>query len=738
MDRWLALFLEHGLADTADIVDEQQPKKSRISEALNGSAGSAGLTNGDDTTGLKHLQRSSTFEADLHSDNSIDADIGLAHTLYLDFESRHTGNSPLKRAGAWRYADDPHTEILTLVYQNGDAAPRLWVPSDGLSGSLVALAADPAISFVCFGDFELAVWECIMVARYGFPKIPISRWVNAQASCSYLALPRSLGKVLPVLGAPIVKDEAGRRLVLSLSRPIRKTGAYPDVTPEALERIHAYNKIDVEGLAAIHAATGKLPLRERQIWELDQQINQRGIQIDLEFVRAAKIIAEASKENLFDEFAGLTDGLTPYQVGATREWLKGRGFPITNLQDDTVSSALDELVLPDDVRRVLQLRLIAAPTSLTKLDAMLACAGSDGRARGLFQYHAATPGRWSAQLLQPQNLPRPIVDIAVNDIETLVAVIKSKDPAALLRWGQPIEVLASALRFALTAAEGAQFGVGDFAMIETCVLLALAGQHDKCKLIADGVDIYKDMAAAIYRLDRDAFMAIPKDALTLKQQQQRHTGKNTVLGCGYGMGGDTFYQRYCRHLGAEEGKQFATKVVYTDYRKSWAPKVSKLWKNLERTALRAMHCPGVITKAEPGITYQLDTKAGLPCLVCRLLNGKLLHYMNARVGESRFGYPTWSYWAYRRGQWREVEPFGGQLVENVVQALARELLVEAMFRFESRGFPVVMHCHDEIAVEHPGITKSLVKEIMTEPPQWAAELGAPISVEAWTGRRYRK
>jgi DNA polymerase len=429
---------------------------------------------------------------------------------------------------------------------------------------------------------------------------------------------------------------------------------------------------------------------------------------------------------------------------------------LPDLQDETVNDALEDLVLPDDVRRVLEVRQIVGPTSLKKLDAMLACVGTDGRARGLFQYHAATPGRWSAQLIQPQNLPRPTVEIDKDEIENLVAAVKAVDIDALARWGEPIEVLSSALRFALMAADGCQFGVGDFSLIETCVLLALAGQHDKCDLIRSGVDIYRDMASTIYGLDHDSFVAIPKDDLTIEQTAQRLAGKTTILGCGYQMGVDAFRLRYCRHMEPEEGKRFAEDTVRIHYRQRGAPKVPMLWRELEYAARRAMLNPGKVIAAsesqssaaiffgkEPrqyGVSYQLDQRAGLPCLVCTLPNGKAIHYQNARLAKEfdRFGKPKWTYWAYRLGQWREKEPYGGQLTENVVQALARELLVDAMFRFEERGFPVVMHCHDEIVVESADITKELMESIMAERPDWAVKLGVPISVEAWTGRRYRK
>jgi DNA polymerase len=672
--------------------------------------------------------------------------------VHLDFETRNTNDIDLPAVGAFRYAEDPGTEILTLVYRDLDGTTQLWLPELGRCERLAALATDPTVTFVSFGDFEAVLWAKIMVPRFGFPPILVSRWLNTQAVCGYLALPRKLEKVLPVIGSSIVKDQAGNRFTLNLSKRNKK-GEHPKITREIQERVHAYNRVDVDGLTAVHNVTGILPERERQVWGLDQAVNGRGLWIDTPFCRGGKQIAESLKDALFAEFAGLTGGLKPTEVEKTREHLKGAGFTLENLQADTIEDALDDLKLDDDdegrrVRRVLQIRLITAPTSLAKLDTMLACTDADGRARGLFQYHGATPGRWSAQLLQPQNLPRPVVDIATDEIEAMVEAVKTGDPAALLRWTDPekgigpIDVLTSALRFALAAVEGTQFGVGDFSMIETCVLLALAGEHDKCRLIAEGADIYRDMAATIFGLNRETFLAIPEDKLTVEEQEWRRIGKNTILGCGFAMGADTFRRRYCRHMETEEAKEFTKKTVYTDYRKIWAPRVPRLWYSLEKAARAAMLQPGLTVTAECGIAYRFEPDAKpLPRLVCRLLNGKLIHYQKARVSPDdldRWGYPIWTHWAYRRGQWREIQPYGGQLTENVVQALARELLVDAMFRLEERGFPVVMHCHDEIVVEHPEITAELMKEIMSERPRWAVELGVPVMVKAWVGRRYRK
>jgi DNA polymerase len=422
-------------------------------------------------------------------------------------------------------------------------------------------------------------------------------------------------------------------------------------------------------------------------------------------------------------------------VQKTRAWLKERGCVLPNLESETVGDALELAGLPDDVRRVLEIRPITAATSLKKLDAMLACVGADGRARGLLQYHGAATGRWSGQLIQPQNFPRPTLEAAV-DPEELAAAVKTGDPDQLRRSGKPIDVLVSGLRCALTAADGATLGAGDFSMIEACVLLALAGQQDKCKLIAEGSDVYRDMAATIYGLYRDAFMAIPEDQLSSEQVEQRRIGKNGVLSCGYGIGAEGFYRRFCRHV--ENGKELASRIVGV-YRNQWAPAVPRLWGDLERAARRAMLRPHTTAVADCGLVYRLTTSVGLPCLVCELPNGKLLHYANARIdGADKWGRPRWVYNAYRQGQWREIEPYGGQLTENGVSALARELLVDRMFALEAAGYPIVFTVHDEIVVERPNIAKENIERIMSERPQWAEKLSVPVKAKAWVGRRYRK
>ena len=654
-------------------------------------------------------------------------------TVFCDFETRNIGGCDLTKVGAWRYSADPATEIVCFGYRVG-GVDHSWTPASDSRDPLARLAADPAAAFVCFGGFEAAIWRNVMVERHGFPPIPTQRWIDLRATASCFALPRSLDKALTALGLPIVKDEEGQRLVRTLSKPDRKTGAYPELTPAIVKRVADYNRIDTLALDAMRKqGLGALPTSERKVWELDQRINARGIAIDVGFVEAAKRIADQVMGEAFAEFAELTDGVSPLQVQKTREWLRSRKWALPNLESETVSDALELGGLPDDVRRVLEIRQIAAAASLKKLEAMLACVGADGRARGLLQYHGATTGRWSGQLIQPQNFPRPTVDV---DPEELVAAVKTGDPDELGRWGKPIDVLVSGLRHALTAADGATLGAGDFSMIECCVLLALAGQQDKCELISQGVDVYRDLAATIYGLDRAAFMAIPEYDLSPQQTEQRRIGKNGVLSSGYGIGAEGFYRRFCRHV--EGGRELAARIVGV-YRHQWAPAVPRLWRDLERAARRAMLHPNTTVAADCGVVYRLTTRIGLPCLVCELINGKLLHYANARIdGCDKWGRLRWVYNAYRQGQWRVIEPYGGQLTENAVSALARELLVDRMFALEAEGYPIVFTVHDEIVVEHPDITKETMERIMSERPPWAEKLGVPVRAKAWVGKRYRK
>ena len=265
------------------------------------------------------------------------------------------------------------------------------------------------------------------------------------------------------------------------------------------------------------------------------------------------------------------------------------------------------------------------------------------------------------------------------------------------------------------------------------MLLALAGQRDKCELIAQGVDVYRDMASTIYGLDRLAFMAIAEDDLSPEQSEQRRIGKNGVLSSGYGIGAESFYRRFCNH-----GRRQGTRRP--DCRRLSTPvgaDGSRLWRDLEYSARRAMQQPGQPVVARCGVTYELTTRVGLPCLTCSCSTGNTCTtstpgWTGSINSASRAGSATPS------SSSGAVEPYGGLLTENVVSALSRELLVNAMFALEAAGYPIVLTVHDEIIIEHADISKEIMQRIMSERPAWAEKLGVPIRAKAWIGKRYRK
>jgi DNA polymerase len=610
------------------------------------------------------------------------------------------------------------------------------------------LASGDAIFIAHNAGFEQAIWQYIMVDVFGFPPIPVDRWEDTMATCAWKALPLALEKGAKALDLPIEKDKEGNRLTLSMSRCDKKTGMLPVRTLERLQRISEYCAKDVEVETSIRHRIGLLSQQspqERQVWIYDQKINQRGVRIDLDFVRAAELVIERATKPLLAEFRDLTGGVNPGQVAKVIEWASTQGVVLDNLQkgylaellgaddegsepdagyvsnaaeDDRDVGELPVFRLPAPVRRVLNIRQMLGSASIKKLKRMRGCVGEDGRVRGLLQYHAASTGRWGGRLLQPQNFPRGVLKLPPS---VVVDALLSGEPAVVEAvCGVPaIEAVASALRHALIPDPGKVFLVGDYAGIEARIVLALAGQYDKTELMAAGHDVYMDMGSVIHGRP-----------VTSKFDPARQDGKNGVLGCGFQCGALNFNFKF---LGGKD-LDLAYKTVGA-YRNDWAPWVPKLWYALQDAALRA-------AKGEPtesfGVRYQLEDR----WLTARLPSGwQKLWYFDPQLGvDDRFDRECWSYSAFKGGKRSSVKAYGGLLTENVVQGLARGLLCAAIDRLERNGFPVVLSVHDELICEVDESCADLkaFEQLMAEPTRWAKQLRIPVAVEAWAGDRYKK
>jgi len=664
----------------------------------------------------------------------------------------------LKKAGAARYAEDPCTEVICFGFNRvGSNHPAsVWTPADGMDSEigqkLLALVTDDSVVWIAHNAFfEKMIWRKVMVEVYGWPDIPDHRWHDTMAVCAMKALPQDLDRASLVLRLGIQKDKEGSALAKSLSKPNKKTGEY-DRSPATLQRVYTYCGTDVEGEIEMHQRIGWLPAGERRVWLLDQRINQRGVKLDMDYVRACQQIVDKASAPLEREFGQIT-GLKTTQRDKFMSWLRDEGVNLPNLTKETLDELFGseedddaeydsdvDVELPVHAERALRIRRLIGSASIKKLARMEACVCADGRARGLLQYHGAGPGRWAGRLLQPQNFPRGSLEqleAGLDDagkvkkkalsVEQIVNAVLTEDPdyVHMVLGQHPMDVVVSGLRHAIVAEKGRRVVAGDFNTIELRVNLSIAGQDDKVEMLKNGADPYIDMAQLIY-----------KRPLNKKDNpEERQTGKNSVLGLGFQMGAPKFRTKYAK----EHPIEFAEEIVRI-FRKEWAPNVPQNWYGFEGAAVRAVWDRKPQEYA--GVTYQLEDG----WLTARLPSGRKLWYFNPQPVRKAMPWDetdvrlAWTYQVLKMGKWQTIDAYGGLLTENVVQALARDLMAHAMLKAEANGMPVILTVHDEIVTEPLAgdADPKALDQIMRDVPVWARELNIPVAAEVWVGDRYKK
>jgi len=687
--------------------------------------------------------------------------------LVLDFE---TANPilDLSEVGSTVYSKHWATEILCLGV-NAGGTTKLWRPSDlSTNHWLYNLGCNHSVVFIAHNvGFEKDIWRNIMVPEYGFPDVPNHRWHDTMAIAFYRGLPGKLEKLLLALGLP-GKDMKGNKLVLSLSRYDRK-GYLPKRTPELMQRVYAYCLKDVADEVAVHELLGYLPPAEQRVWNLDQEINERGLRFDLQMVRGAIGIYHDVAPRLVEEFREIT-GVNPTQRDKVLDWVRNQGVEIPDLRKETLTDLIGDFddagnggrmgdigngiaALPSNVTRALIIRALIGSSSITKYARMEKCIDSDGRIFRLLQYHGAGTGRWAGRLLNPHNMPRGIVrrrEGGSPDAELLAKAVTTGDRESVVALGlvkddgsaaHPIEVLASALRHTVVSRHGHVFLIGDWSNIEARLVLAIAGQRDKIALMVSGHDVYLDMASVIYHTE--------PGTLTKADVEKRQTGKNTVLGCGFQMGWDKFRNRYC----PKDTPKFAKGVVDA-YRNDWAPEVPGLWRDLQDAALSAVQNPGRVFDAA-GIGYRVEGG----WLVGHCPDGSRLYYYRPTLAQQKIPWKEiakdgtvidretdwmdgWSYQVSNKnmhggGKWDSpishdtrakqlgraggwVAAYGGHLVENYIQHMARQILCGALVEARRQGLDVVLHNQDELVLEVPEwcADPKILQEIMEIQPAW--------------------
>jgi DNA polymerase len=667
--------------------------------------------------------------------------------VVLDFESASACD--LTKSGAWRYAQDfstflTHVGFKLVSYNQPQRTRVIWGNAvNRVDAELHELASDPEVMFVAHNcSFEIGMFKEHMVSL-GYPMIPNERWHDTMAVAAMKSLPLGLDALIRALELPVQKDMEGHRLMLRLCKP-DKEGGWSHHTQDALSREAQYNVTDVDGQFGVHLALGGLGHDERQVWLADQRINQRGVLVDVKFINACMDVLDQVRVPMTAEFKQITGGIAPTQREKFLNWVNEQGVAMSDMKKATLDAMLDPddefgfedldqlgfEPLPYHVHRALSLRRSLASSSVAKLERMLRCASNDGRVRYTMQYHGAGTGRWAGRLIQIQNYPRgEIQERQGLTPEILADAILSRDLNRIRDlWGDDIfSAIISSLRSCIVpdVSKGRVLAVGDFAQVEARNVLSFAGHHDRA-FEMDSTDAYAELGSMIFK------RPINKH----DNPKERQIGKNGLLGSGFGLGPLGFQAKFAPNEPFE-----LAKLAIDTYRKDYAPLVPKFWYGLYQASVDAVWCNEARTYVFQGIEFRREGEF----LSMRLPSGRKIWYHRPCREKSfnpvtRNEYPAWSYMSYQGKKFRRNFMWYGQLMNNLVQGSARDLVVNGIFICEQQNMPVVFTAHDEIVVEtedRPGLALML-KQIMEDIPAWARERRFNVKAETDTMIRYRK
>lgn len=685
--------------------------------------------------------------------------------LHLDFETR--SDLDLRKVGLHVYARGQDTGIWCMAYAFDDEPVKLWFPNgaNDFPYDVHEHVFNLGEVWAHNAAFEFEIWNAIVGPHVG-AFLKIEQMVCTMAMSYAMGLPGSLDGSAAALGIKQRKDLAGSRLMLQMCQPRRiesdGTLVWWD-EPEKLNRLGQYCVQDV----VVERELGKRLLRlspyEREVWRLDQKINARGIMVDVKNAERALELVESEKDRLNAEIRKVSGNqiATCTAVQQIKTFLKEESFvDVESLAKADVVELLDSPVrLSPTARRVLELRQEAGLASTAKLKPMILGAGSDGRLRGCFQYSGAHTRRWAGRRVQLHNLKRPT--IPQKSIELAMRILGTSAMPAIdidCFIGRPMSVVSECIRSFLIAAPGHDLLACDFSAIEARVLPWLAGQEETLETFRRGDDIYVAQAANIFG---------KKQALI--DSKERQIGKVAVLALGYQGGagslgtmakayGVKFEPAFDSLLAIASDEQvksahsrwedvgekyeiseneFIARELTKIFWRQANQTIVQFWYDVENAAIEAVLEPGRKIKCR-NLVFLVNGSF----LWLRLPSGGVLCYPYPELKDIKTPWgatkKSFSYMAEDGKTWARHHAYGGSLVENITQAVARDILADAMLRLEKQGYPIVAHVHDEIIcemVEEKGSVKEMA-ELMSVVPEWA--FGLPLKAEGWRGKRYRK
>ena len=670
------------------------------------------------------------------------------HHLFIDLET--FSDVDIGKCGLYKYAQSPAFQILLFAYSLDGAPvqvvdltqPDTYLPQEVLrwlfNKDCVKHAYNAAFEWYCLTQyFKLPEAE-----NYdGFSAITwLTQWQCSMLHGMYVGYPAGLDAIGRALGLPEDKQKlsAGRALIRYFCVPCAPTKSnggrtrnLPQHDPAKWELFKTYNGQDVVTEMEIDRRLENFPVpaETQQQWVMDQIINLRGVAVDMELADSAIYLGQTVQEQLTAEARELSGLQNPNSVAQLTKWLQEEtGEDLADLRKDTVSDLLGKDLPSDATRRMLEIRKELGKTSTKKYNAVEACVCADGRIRGLLQFYGANrTGREAGRLVQVQNLPHDVVPA----MDLARQLVKERRLDALrLTYGSVTSTLSALIRTVFVAAPGKTFIDADFSAIEARVIAWLAGEEWVLEVFRTHGKIYEATASQMF--------SIPFDRIKKgnPEYSYRAKGKVATLALGYQGSSGALINMGALRSGLTEDE---LPDIVDRWRRS-NPAIVNFWYQVEAAALAAVQEGRSSTVGCVTISRECDPGNGLDFMTIKLPSGRKLYYASPHMGVNRFGKPSICYWGQNQTtkKWAPLETYGGKLVENITQAVARDCLFYSIEQLTAAGYRIVFDIHDEVVIEAPDGLADLdrVVEIMSQPIPWAP--GLPLNADGWVDGYFKK
>lgn len=669
------------------------------------------------------------------------------HHLSIDLETY--SEVSIGKAGSYRYILDPSFEILLFAYSL-DGMPVEVI--DVASGQIIPLWLKNALKNPLYIKHAYnAAFEWFALSKY-LGWLPPDQWRDTMLHALYCGYPASLDAAGKAMGLPEDKKKltTGKALIRYFCVPCKPSNAngnrtrnLPKHDPDKWKLFKEYNGQDVVTEMEIDHRLSAFPVPAfvQKQWETDLQMNVRGVAADMELVRGALVIGAIVKSRLMTEARQLSGLDNPNSIRQLAQWLTDAtdsDAEITSVTKETVATMLKQ-PQPANVQRMLEIRQELGKTSTKKYDALETCIADDGRVRGLLQFYGANrTGRWAGRLVQVQNLPRTYT----HPLPPARQLVKDRNIDGLrMMYGSINDTLSQLIRTAFVATPGNVLIDADFSAIEARVISWLAGQEWRLEVFRTHGKIYEASASQMFHVPIEKIKkGNPEYAL-------RQRGKVAELALGY-QGGVSAMRRMDVGHNLDDLSDDEVKGIVDRWRETNSM-IRDLWNIIDSAAITVITYGGAqtirseTTDAIITLACELDVITGTRYMTILLPSGRKLYYPSPEIGVNRWGNPSVSYMGQNQTtkRWERVETYGGKLVENIVQAIARDCLAIAIENLEAQGLHVVFHIHDEVVIDTPAWADEdtmleTVTKIMTKPIPWAQAL--PLNADGWVDKFFKK